>query len=154
MNARKRLLIVYHSQTGHTGALARAALAGARTLAGVDAELCWALDTGPRAVLDCDALLLATPENFGTMSGGLKDFFDRIYYPCEGKNRGLPYALLISAGNDGRGAEREIRRIATGLGWRPAQEALIVRGEVQKDDLERARELGEALATGLELGIF
>lgn len=152
--ARKRLLIVYHSQSGNTARLAEAALTGARRVTEVDSVMRRAFDAGVDDLRAADALLLATPENFGYMSGALKDFFDRTYYPVEGQMQGTPYAVLISAGNDGRGAEREIGRIATGYGWRQAADTLIVRGAIDDTHLLAARELGEALASGLALGIF
>jgi multimeric flavodoxin WrbA len=154
MNERKRLLIVYHTQSGNTGRLAAAVLRGAQRVAEVDSAMKRAFDAGTEDLLGCDALLLGTPENFGYMSGALKDFFDRTYYPCEGRLTGLPFAVFISAGNDGTGAVREIGRIANGYGWKAVAEALIVRGTVTDADLARAGELGEAMAAGLAMGIF
>lgn len=154
MNARKRLLIVFHSQTGNTARLAEAVLRGAQRVEETDTELKRAFDTRSEDLLVSDGVLLGTPENFGYMSGALKDFFDRTYYPCEGKLVGLPYAVFVSAGNDGTGAVREIGRIATGYGWKTVAEPLIVRREITPADLERARELGEAMAAGLAMGVF
>ncbi len=150
----RRLLIVYHTQSGNTGRLADAAFAGAQRVQGVETVIKRAFDAGTDDLLACNGLLLGTPENFGYMSGALKDFFDRTYYPCEGKLTGLPYAVFVSAGNDGTGAVREIGRIANGYGWKAVAEALIVRREITPADLERARELGEAMAAGLALGVF
>src|SRR5690606_6308721 len=100
-------------------------------------------------------LLLVTPENFGYMSGALKDFMDRTYYPAEGKTIGLPYAVLIGCGNDGSGAVRAIERIATGYGWNRVAESLISRGGAPTPDaLVQARELGQTLAAGLSIGLF
>ena len=84
----------------------------------------------------------------------IKDFFDRTYYPCEGQLAGLPYAVFVSAGNDGSGAVREIARIARGYGWRQAAEAMIVRGEFGEEALQEAAALGAAFATGIALGVF
>ncbi|THF66139.1 flavodoxin [Pseudothauera nasutitermitis] len=154
MSERRRLLLVYHTQSGNTGRLAKGVAEGARRVAEVDTAVLRAFDAGVDDLLACDGLLLGTPENFGYMSGALKDFFDRTYYPCENRLTGLPYALFVSAGNDGRGAVREVGRIATGYGWKAAAEPLIVRGQPAEDDLRRCRELGEAMATGLALGIF
>lgn len=154
MEDQKRLLIVYHSQSGNTAALAEAVRAGAAREPAVATRLLRAFDAGTDDLLDCDALLLGTPENFGYMSGALKDFFDRTYYPCEGKLNGLPYAIFVSAGNDGRGAVREIDRIANGYGWKTVAEPLIARKEITPAHLEAAGELGEAFASGLALGIF
>jgi multimeric flavodoxin WrbA len=154
MNARKRLLIVFHTQSGNTGQLANAVLNGARRVTEVDTVLKHAFDAGTEDLLACHGLLLGTPENFGYMSGALKDFFDRTYYPCEGQLTGLPYAVFVSAGNDGTGAVREIGRIANGYGWKVVAEALIVRKQITPADLERAEALGEAIAAGLAMGIF
>ncbi len=154
MNARKRLLIVFHSQTGNTARLAEAVLRGARRVEETDTELKRAFDTRSEDLLVSDGVLLGTPENFGYMSGALKDFFDRTYYPCEGKLVGLPYAVFISAGNDGRGAVREIGRIANGYRWKSVAEALIVRNPIKDENLLAAEGLGEAMAAGLAMGIF
>ena len=104
MSERKRLLIVYHTQSGNTGRLAESVFAGARRVAETETVIKRAFDAGTDDLLACHGLLLGTPENFGYMSGALKDFFDRTYYPCEGRLTGLPYAVFVSAGNDGSGA--------------------------------------------------
>ncbi|MCK6408954.1 NAD(P)H-dependent oxidoreductase [Thauera sp.] len=154
MGERKRLLIVFHTQSGNTGRLAEAVSVGARRVAETETVTKRAFDAGTDDLLACHGLLLGTPENFGYMSGALKDFFDRTYYPCEGKLTGLPYAVFVSAGNDGTGAVREIGRIASGYGWKAVAEALIVRREITAAELERAAELGEAMAAGLAMGVF
>ena len=154
MNARKRLLIVFHSQTGNTARLAEAVLRGAQRVEETDTELKRAFDTRSEDLLVSDGVLLGTPETFGYMSGALKDFFDRTYYACEGKLVGMPYAVFISAGNDGRGAVREIGRIANGYRWKSVAEALIVRNPIKDENLLAAEELGEAMAAGLAMGIF
>ena len=105
-------------------------------------------------LLGCHGLVVGTPENFGTMAGMVKDFFDRTYYPAEGKTVGLPYALFVSAGNDGTGAAAQIDRIATGYGWKRVAEPLIARHEVTAADLAACEDLGEAMASGVALGIF
>lgn len=151
---RKRLLIVYHSQTGHTARLAAAVAEGARAIDGVETVLMRAAEAGIDELLGCHGLLLGTPENFGYMSGMIKDFLDRTYYPAEGKTVGLPYAVFVSCGNDGSGAVREIGRIAHGYGWKCVAEPVIVKGELTAAALERCRELGGGLAAGLELGVF
>ena len=154
--AAKHLLIVYHTQTGHTRALAEAAHAGAtdELIDDVETRLVTAKEAGANDLLWANGLLLGTPENFGYMSGGMKDFLDRTFYAVEGKIQPLPYAIFISAGNDGRGALRAIRRIAGGYPFQEVQEPIIARGEVRDADLEACRELGMTLAAGLEAGIF
>lgn len=153
-DARRHLLIVYHSQTGNTRALAEAVLRGAHRAEGVEVRVRRALAADLDDLLWCHALLLGTPENFGYMSGAMKYFLDRVFYPAQGRVEGLPYALFVSAGNDGTGAVRAIERIARGFPWKPVSEPLIVNGEPQPADLEQCEELGEAVATGLAMGIF
>lgn len=155
MSRKKIILLVYSTQTGRTLQLVRSASEGIAELADeIELRVMKALDAGVDELMACDGLLLGTPENFGYMSGALKDFLDRTYYPCEGQRIGLPYALLISAGNDGTGAVRAIERIATGFGWHAISPPLIVVGEPQPADLERSRELGQTLAAGLSCGVF
>lgn len=157
----KRLTIIYHSQSGNTQQLAEAVVAGAREeAAGAGSEqtltvsIKTAFNTGLEDLLSADGLLFGTPENFGTMSGALKDFFDRTYYPAEPYQINLPYGVFISAGNDGSGAVREIERIAKGYPLRRVAEPLIAKGEVSQQHLQQCRELGLSMAAGLVMGIF
>ncbi len=151
----KHLLLVWHSQSGHTRQLAEAAAAGAGECAGeVELRMRQAFDATLDDLLWAHGLLLGTPENFGYMSGAMKDFMDRTYYPAEGRTIGLPYAVFISCDNDGSGAVRAIERIATGYGWKAVAEPLISRGGLAPGALQQARELGQALAAGLSLGLF
>lgn len=151
----KHLLLVWHSQSGHTQQLAEAAAAGARLLADeVELRMLRAADAGLDDLLWANGLILCTPENFGYMSGAMKDFMDRTYYPAEGKTIGLPYLLLISCDNDGSGAVRAVERIATGYGWQAVAEPLISKGGIAEGALERAQELGQTLAAGLSMGLY
>ncbi len=149
----KRLLLVWYSRTGHTRQMVQAALRGARA-AEVECIVRHALDATAADVLAADAILLATPENFGLMSGALKMFLERIYYACLDRTQGLPYGLLIRAGNDGRGALASIERIVTGLRWRRVTVPVIVAGDFDPARLADCEELGQTLAAGLAAGIF
>jgi NAD(P)H-dependent FMN reductase len=147
-----RLLIVSHTPSENTQALTDWVMAGAGS-GSVSVELSRPLETEPEQVLAADGIILGTTENFGYMSGAMKDFFDRIYYPCLEQTRGMPYALFIRAGQDGLGAQSSIERIVAGLGWRAVQEPLICKGEVPEFE-EACRQLGELMAIGLEEEIF
>ncbi|MFY9333038.1 MAG: NAD(P)H-dependent oxidoreductase [Porticoccaceae bacterium] len=150
----KHLLIVYHTQSGNTGKMAEAVAAGAALESDVETQTLRAFDAGLDDLLWADGLLFGTPENFGYMSGALKDFFDRTFYPAEPHQLNLPYALFISAGSDGTGAVREIDRIALGYPLRKVAAPLILKGEIHQPQLESCREFGHSMAAGLSLGIF
>jgi multimeric flavodoxin WrbA len=162
----KSLLIVYHSMTGGTMQMAQAAAAGASETSSVHVKLMRAAEAGAAEVLAAYGYIFATPENLGAMSGQLKDFFDRSYYPALDRLNGRPYATLICAGSDGHAAAQQIERIATGWRLKAIAPALILCTHAQTPteiqapkqiptpELQRCRELGAALAAGIELGIF
>jgi multimeric flavodoxin WrbA len=152
----RRILLVYGGHPGgRTDRLRAAVEAGVRDV-GEEVVLRSrpALECGADELIAAHGLLLGTPEHFGYMAGALKDFFDRTFYPAEGRTTGLPYALFVSAGNDGSGTVRAVERIATGYGWSAIAPALIVVGEPDASALDRARELGATLAAGVAGGIF
>jgi multimeric flavodoxin WrbA len=150
----KKLLIVYHSQSGATARLAAAASTGAQLEEGVEVRLLRAWDAGTADLLDSDALLLGAAENSGALAGAMKDFLDRSYYPAQPHQINLPYGLFISAGNDGRGAVAQCQRILRGYPMKQVAEPVIVRGEVDKGGLDACAELGQTLAAGLAFGIY
>lgn len=152
----KHLLIVYHSQSGSTSRMAEAVIRGANNpdIENVEVRVRDALDATPDDVLWADGYIFGTPENFGYMSGALKYFFDRIYYPCLDKVGGRPYALFVRAGNDGSGALSSISRIVTGLAIREVQEPVLIAGDFDESRLPECEELGMAMAAGLEAGVF
>ena len=136
--------------------MAKAVFAGTqdREIDSVSVRMLQAQEACASDLLWANALILGTPENFGYMSGALKDFFDRTFYVVEGKIPPLPYSVFISAGNDGSGALRSIERIANGYPFISVQPAIICKGVPSSDDLKSCSEMGQALAAGLELAIF
>jgi hypothetical protein len=154
--AQKQLLIISHAPSANTERLRDAVIAGARSddTPTVEVVALRPFDAGPEHVLAADAIILGTTENLGYMSGALKDFFDRSYYPCLEKTQGLPYCLYVRAGHDGTGTRRGVESITTGLRWRAVQEPLICRGDWQEDFVGQCRELGAAMVAGLDAGIF
>ncbi len=149
----RRLLIVAHAPSPNTLAMRAAVEAGARYNE-VDVIVKAPLDAGPDDVLKANGMILGTTENLGYMSGALKDFFDRSYYPLLEETQGLPYTLYIRAGLDGTGTRRSVESIATGLKWKAVQEPLLCRGEYKERFLDDCRELGTLMAAGLEAGVF
>jgi multimeric flavodoxin WrbA len=152
----KRLLLIYGGHVGGTThALVEAVKAGIASFANeVELREKPALAADADDLLWAQGLLIGSPEHFGYMAGAVKDFMDRTFYPVEGKVVGLPYAIFVSAGNDGSGAVHAIERIALGYQWKKISEAVIVRGAVDEAGLAKCRELGQTVAAGLAAEIF
>ena len=87
------------------------------------------------------------------MSGALKDFFDRIYYPVLETKQGTPYALYVRAGLDGTGTITAVERIVTGLKWRPICDPLLCHGSYVDSFVDQCEELGLTMAASLDAGI-
>ena len=158
------VLIVYHSVTGGTRLMAEAAYTAARTHTNV--LLKDAIETTPEDLLAADGYIFACPENLAAISGLMKDFFDRCYYPLLGQIEGRPYGQMICAGSDGENAVRQIQRIVTG--WRLREvhapfivcthaqtpDAILAEKTISTEDLEPCRTLGAEIGAGLAAGIF
>ena len=157
-----RLLIVYHSRTGCSEQMAQAAEQAAREE--IETVLKRAKDAGPEDLLAADGYIFAAPENLAAISGEMKDFYDRCYYPVLGKLEGRAYAQMICAGSDGENAARQTARIATGWRLKDVQPPLIICTHAQtpeailapktlgEAELEKCRELGAAMGAGLAMG--
>jgi len=156
MDDPKHLLIVAHNPSPNTQKLVDATLRGAShaDIAGVEAKHIAPLQAVADDVLWADAIILGTTENFGYMSGALKDFFDRIYYPCLEHTEAMPFAAWIRAGLDGTGTKIAIGKITTGLKWKPVQETIILHGEYRPEFETQCEELGMLMAASLEAGII
>jgi NAD(P)H-dependent FMN reductase len=152
------LLVVWHPGPGSVAHLRDAALAGiadagdplpVRSLAAPDA--------GPDDVDAAAAAVILTPENFGAVSGLVKDFLERIYPWFEevpNRRPGLPYLLVAKGASDGSGAVRDVTRILTGLRWKEALPPVVVTGPVTDEHLSRVREQAATLAIGVDTGVF
>jgi multimeric flavodoxin WrbA len=152
--------------TGGSQSLAKAWYNGARRAQGVDVQMLNAADAGAEHMLAADGYIFVFPENLAAISGGMKSFFDRCYYPCLGALNGRPYVMIICAGSDGRNAVAQAERIATG--WRlrqilpsvivcthaQTQEAILAPKTIDSADLIAAEEMGEQIAVGLQMGVY
>lgn len=150
----KTLLIVYHTHGVKTAQMAEAVARGGSTESEVRVIIKRCGDAGPEDVLGADALALGTPENFGYMSGMMKDFLERVFYPCEGRIEGRPWALFVAAGQDGSGAIRSVERIITGLRLKKVREPILALREVTPEILAQCEELGATLAAGIAAGVL
>ncbi|WP_050930568.1 flavodoxin family protein [Aestuariivita boseongensis] len=159
-----QLLIIWHSRTGGSRQMAEAAHEGAQPE--TETRLMRAHEVTPEDLLAADGYLFGAPENLAALSGEMKEFFDRCYYPVLGRIEGRPYAQMICAGSDGENAARQLARIATGWRLKEVQppliicthaqtpEAILAEKTITQDDLQTCRDLGAALGAGLAMGAF
>ena len=150
----KTLLIVAHAPSVNTQFLLQSIERSASKQEGVNIVVIEPLLAQAEHLHSADGVLLFTPENFGYMSGALKDMFDRTYYELIETKRGMPYSLVIRAGKDGTGCKRAVESITKGLGWSAVQETLILQGEYDEQFHTRVSEVAESFAAGLAMGIF
>ena len=150
----KKLSIVYHTQSRSTEKLANYIYEGCLKENSVETNLLLAAEADSSTLLSSNGVIFGTPENFGYMSGALKDFFDRTFYEVEEKNINIPYCTFVSAGNDGTGAVREIDRILKGYPMKKIAEPIIVIGQIKEADLQACRDLGQSMACALSQGII
>ncbi|WP_250655827.1 flavodoxin family protein [Alkalimarinus coralli] len=156
MSGKKKLLVVAHAPSVNTQRMVEAVLNGARheDIENVDVKHIPPLQAVAEDVLAADAIILGTTENLAYMSGALKDFFDRVYYPVLEKKQGLPAAAYIRAGQDGTGTKRALETILTGLKWRWVQPPLICRGDFSEEFIDQCEELGLTMSASLDNGII
>ena len=158
------LAIIWHSRTGAARAMAQAAAQGAQAAGAV--SLLPAEEATPEALVAAAGYLFVCPENLGSMTGEMKAFFDRCYYPLLGRIEGRAYATLTAAGSDGQGTVAQIDRIVTGWRLRRVADPVIANMQAQTPEailapkqvpdvlLLKCRELGQAMGEGLALGVF
>ena len=160
------LLIVYHSRTGGAAQMAQACFTGAQSEIAVHTRLLQAEQTVAADILAAQGLVFVCPENLASMSGAMKEFFDRCYYDVIDQIAGRPYATMICAGSDGQGTARQIARIAMGWRLKAIADPLIVHTHAQTPQaitapkqlselqLQACTAVGQTFATGLAMGIF
>jgi len=140
-----KLLIIYHSQSGNTEAMAKAVYEGALS-SRATVSLKKAAEATNNDLLDCDAVILGTPNYFSYMAGAIKDFFDRVFHTMRGKIDDKPYAVFGSAGGGGKGALDSVDGICRSLRLKKAFEGVVATGKPSSEVLEECKELGRKLA--------
>jgi hypothetical protein len=152
------LLVVWHPRPASVARLRDAVVAGVADAGDpLPVRSLAAPDAGPGDVDAAAAAVIVTPENFGAVSGLVKDFLERIYPWFEEvphRRPGLPYLLVAKGATDGTGAVRDVTRILTGLRWKEPLPPVVVTGALTDEHLARAREQAATLAIGVDAGVF
>lgn len=152
---KKQLLLVVHSQSGRNMQLALIAYHAAKQNPAVDVRLLRAFEAESDDMIKADALLLLTPEMNAIVSGGMKELIDRVFYPLERAGKqALPYAAVINCGNAGQSAEKQLDSMLSGIRAKKIQDTFIIHGDATEQEQAQCAALAEAMASGLEMGIF
>lgn len=145
ISSMKKVLIIYHSQSGNTEAMAKAVSEGANA-AGAAVVLKRAADANAEDILACDIVAIGTPNYFGYMAGLVKDCFDRVWAAIRDKVGNKPYVTFGSSGGGGAQALDSVDRICGGLKMIKAFEDILATRKPTEEDLAEYRELGKKLA--------
>lgn len=138
-----KVLIVYYSLSGNTKAAAEEVAEGIK-VAGAKSIIREGFEASPEDLLNCDAIAVGTPEYFSYMAGGVKDFFDRSFYPTQDKVTGKPCAIFITHGG-GDSAGDSVKNICSTFKFKLIGEPLSVKNRPDKDASVKLRELGKNL---------
>jgi flavorubredoxin len=141
----KKILVIYHSQSGNTEAMAKAVAEGGKG-AGATVTLKKTVDAGVDDLLNCDAVVIGTPNYFSYMAGMVKDFFDRVWGTVRGQMENKPYAVFGSYGGGGLPAIESVEKICDGLGMKKMYDSIGVQRQPTAENLKACRELGEKFA--------
>ncbi len=140
-----KVLIVYHSQSGNTKAAAEAVAQGAEEVSGTEFIMKEGLHATVEDLLSCDAIAVGTPDYFSYMAGGLKDFFDRTYYPTQGSVTAKPCGIFVTHGGGGKAVE-SVKKICTTFKFKIISTPILVNNRPGAEATAALRNLGKLLA--------
>ena len=140
-----RILIVFHSQSGNTKAAAEAVAQGAKDIGQTEVVLKEGLQATTEDLLACDAIAVGTPDYFSYMAGGLKDFFDRTYYPTQGSVTDKPCGIFVTHGGGGRAVD-SVKSVCSSFKFKSVVEPVLVKNAPDAEARAALMSLGRALA--------
>ena len=140
-----KVLIVFHSQSGNTKAAADAVAQGAKDISGTEVVVKEALQATTKDLLSCDAIAVGTPDYFSYMAGGLKDFFDRTYYPTQKRVTDKPCGIFVTHGGGGRAVD-SMKNICGSFKFKLISEPVLVKNAPDAEARAALMELGKILA--------
>jgi len=141
-----KVLVVYHSLSGNTRRMADAIAEGAKAVSGAEVVVKDGLDATIDDLLGCDGVAFGSPDYFSSLAGGMKDFFDRTFYPSQGKVTDKPTVLFGNAGGPATNILGALRKMAQIFKLHEVAEAVGASGAPTESVLQQCRQLGQALA--------
>jgi len=158
-----KILVVYHSRGGHTAALAKAVVEGAKKNRQAEVTVKTVAEVKCAELLATDALIVGSPVYWSNMAGEVKSFFDRWSTECNVLPPAFPMkdkigGAFVTAGNVSSGKEVALltiiaamlgnRMIAVSEGQALGATATTGEGKspLAEKELEEGRLLGERVA--------
>ena len=139
-----KVLVVYCSMSGNTKAAAEAIAEGAKS-AKAQVVLKSGVDADAKDLLDCGAVALGSYDAFSYMGGGLKDFFDRAFYPTQNQVTDKPYAAFLTHGGGGK-ALQSIESVAQSFKLKKVADPVLIKGRPEGKAIADLKALGAKLA--------
>jgi NAD(P)H dehydrogenase (quinone) len=140
-----KVLVIYHSGTGNTKAMAQAVAEGVKDVAGVEVVLKEAEQVSISDILNAGAVAFGSPTYFSYMAGVVKAIFDKAYL-SRSQIRGKPFASFASGGGGEVKSVQSIESIAASCGFRKVCEGVAVGGMPTESEGQDCRKLGATLA--------
>jgi NAD(P)H dehydrogenase (quinone) len=144
-----KVLVVYHSGTGNTKAMAQAVADGVKEVSGVEALLKKADEVTITDLVNADALAFGSPTYFSYMAGVVKAIFDEAY-PSRNRMRGKPFAAFASGGGGEVSSLQSMERVAASCGLHKISEGVAVGGAPTEEENQDCRKLGATLARAVK----
>ncbi len=162
-----KILVVYHSRTGHTEQMAHAVMKGAQSVEGSHVTIRRVGEVSAKELFATDALIVGSPVYWSNMSGEVKTFFDNWQFRFgvfpEFKMRNKVGAAFATGGQVSSGKELTMLTILAAM---LGNQMIVVGGGgafgasattegtspgIDQDELDQARKLGKRVAEVTQL---
>jgi len=138
-----KLLVFYYSQTGNTGAMARAVAEGAKSVAGINVELKYF--ARPEDLADADGIILGMPTYHHDIGMDMKRLLEEV--AVKGINlKGKVGAAFGSYGWSGEAPRLLLEIMKKRFEMETIEPGLLIRYNPDEKGLEDCRKLGKTVA--------
>jgi len=144
-----KILVIYHSQSGNTEEMAKAVAKGAKSIREAEVMLKKATEATLEDLVSSSGIAIGSPDYFSYMAGAVKDFFDRTFYPSQGKVTESPCILFFSGGGGGEPALKSLKRICDSFKFKQIGEVAAA-GKPSSGVITECEKLGERLANAVK----
>jgi len=149
MSSRQKILVLYDSFTGNVKEMAEEIKRGVEGVKDVEVILKKANKADVEDLKEYAGFAFGSPEHFKYMSGELKAFFDRTFFPSKkitNSIKGKPFFVFTSTAHSGKFALQSIEEIGEMFGFEKIAEGVVATQKPTAEVKIRLRELGEKLA--------